>query len=252
MLPTRYYQLAKEASSQIGKHPGLVVLKQLAEKAKNILDVGCGEGTRLNLLVGQTGNGTGIDISTYAINEAKKQYPQLNFVHAKEETLSFPSNTFDLVYSTFVFEHTSNQENFIREMIRVSKDNGVIVILCPNYGAPNRRSPVSIERPLPKLLSGYIHDIFLVKVTHTSFTKVIPQKIFKNPDDDTTCEPYLLKLLRFVNNFSGIKVVNSTSLWEIDDQANSIHQRLFKFLGQKNIFPFKYWGPQLFVVLKKV
>lgn len=247
----KYYQLAKEASLQIKNHPGLLTIQKLASKSKKILDVGCGEGTRLNLFSGKEKIGTGVDISSFALHKANKQYPRHSFVLVKDEKLPFASNTFDLVYTTFVLEHTQDQELFIKEMIRVTQKGGLVAILCPNYGSPNRRSPVSTERPLKKLLLGFLQDIIPSEKLSLSFTKVAPKKVFKSPDDDTTCEPYLLKLQRYVSYFSNIKIEKSSSLWEIDDQANSVHQRLFKYLGTQNIFPFKYYGPQLFIVLRK-
>jgi len=248
----KYYQLAKKASLEIGNHSGLITIQTLVAQSKNILDVGCGEGSRLNLFLGENIKGTGVDVSSFAIKKANKQYPHHKFIQVKGEKLPFPSDSFDMVYSTFVLEHTHNQELFIKELTRVTKIGGVIAILCPNYGAPNRRSPVSTEKPLQKLLLGFVEDFFPGKNTRLSFTEVTPKKVFKTADDDTTCEPYLLKLSRFVKNFSNIKIVTSSTLWKIDDKAKSIHQRIFKMLGTLNIYPFKFWGPQLFLILKKV
>jgi len=136
-------------------------------------------------------------------------------------------------------------------MLRVTEADGYLAILCPNYGAPNRRSPVSKENPFKKLISGFILDLIGSR-DGIGFTKVTPKKIFKNIDDDTTCEPYLWNLLKYLRHKKYIKVEQTSSLWEIDDNAVSLHQRLFKMLGQKGIFPFKYWGPQLFIVIKKL
>ncbi len=248
----KYYRLAKEASLEIGKHPGLKEIQNLATKASKILDVGCGEGTRLNLFTGKNKKGVGVDVSSYAIKKAKKQYPHHDYLLTSDANLPFPENTFDLVYSTFVLEHTQNQELYVKEMIRVTKKNGYTVILCPNYGASNRHSPVSIENPTKKLFFGFLRDIFPVNNHRLVFTKVIPKKVFKNPDDDATCEPNLLTLERFVNQLPKIKIEYSSSLWEIDDQTKSLHQRLFKYLGNKKIFPFYKWGPQIFIVIKKI
>lgn len=250
MQSNKYYQISKEASSEIGNHPGLISIQRLANKSKNILDVGCGEGTRLNIFVGKNSVGTGVDINSYAINKAKKQYPCLRFALAVGKKLPLESNHFDFVYTAFVLEHTQNPEPFIKEIIRVTKDNGNIAILCPNYGAPNRRSPVSTQKPFLKLIYGFFGDLFCT-YSGLNFLKVTPKKVFRNIDDDTTCEPYLLNLLRFFKRIPGVEIKQSSSLWEIDDDAKSIHQKLFKFLGQKNIFPFKHWGPQLFVVINK-
>lgn len=247
-----YYDIVAKANQDISWHPGIKSISNLALKSRSILDVGCGDGSKLFKILGKNKVGTGIDVNRYAIKKAKTRYPHLKFLLTKGDNIPFSSNSFDLVYSTFVLEHTLDQELFVKEMIRVTKKEGHVVILCPNYGSPNRRSPVSLEKPVLKLMKGLFTDFFPSANSGLIFTSVKPRKTFKNPDDDTTCEPYLLKLKRFLNQFPKIKIEKLTSLWEIDDNADSSHQKLFKFIGQKGIFPFNYWGPQLFIVLRKI
>lgn len=246
----KYYRHAREASLQIGENPGLLSLQTIASKSQNILDVGCGEGSRLNLLLGNK-DGAGIDINRFAINKAKKQYPKHKFSLYDGVKIPFGENSFDLVYSAFVLEHTEDPQHFVEELVRVTGKNGTTVIICPNFGAPNRRSPVSTAKPVLKLFSGFIKD-FLPSLQKLNFKKVTPKKVFKNIDDDTTQEPYLLDLLKFVSTNINISVQSSSSLWEVDDNAKSLHQRIFMFLGKRDIFPFRYWGPQLFIVMKKL
>jgi SAM-dependent methyltransferase len=252
MKDIKYYQLAGEASSSIGSHPGLRSIANLAHKSDNILDVGCGEGTRLNLFCGGARVGTGVDINSYAIKKAKSQYPQHKFLHIDSARLPFLSESFDLVYSAFVLEHTKKPDLFIREMIRVARRGGSIAILCPNYGAPNRRSPVSFANPLYKLISGFVLDLIPAWSAQIKFTQVVPRKKYINPDDDTTCEPYVLSLMKCLSRSSHVRLVQASSLWEVDDNVTSLHQKMFKFLGQLSVFPFKYFGPQLFVIYKKL
>ncbi|MCX7114105.1 MAG: class I SAM-dependent methyltransferase [Proteobacteria bacterium] len=54
-------------------------------------------------------------------------------IDAAGEALPFPSNSFDIVYSTNVLEHTSNPEQIIREAFRVLKNQGVMQFVYPNY-----------------------------------------------------------------------------------------------------------------------
>ena len=56
-------------------------------------------------------------------------------VNAHGENLPFPDNSFDIVYSTNVLEHTKDPEKVIREAIRVCKRGGIIQIVAPNYGS---------------------------------------------------------------------------------------------------------------------
>jgi len=247
-MPKDYYQIAHEASAQIGDHQGLQYLQQLAKSSKNILDIGCGEGTRLNTLLPKDIKGTGVDISKIAIKKAKEQYPRHRYIQTKGESLPFKDNSFDLVYTAFVLEHTENPEYFLKEAKRVLKPKGSLVILCPNYGAPNRRSPNSIETPIKKLISGIAKDFIPSK--NLNWTKVTPKKSFKKIDDDTTQEPYLLSLIRFLKE-NKLKILKYSSLWEKEEKTKNPRKLLFLILGKLNIFPFKYWGPQIFLSVTK-
>src|SRR3989344_4867687 len=122
----RYYRIAKEASSQIGNHPGLIYLQKLAHKSSQILDLGCGEGTRLSTLLRATQKGTGIDINSFAISKAKSNYSKHAFLKYSGAVLPFPNATFDLVYSAFVLEHTTDPKLFLSEAIRVVKKDGFL------------------------------------------------------------------------------------------------------------------------------
>jgi len=52
---------------------------------------------------------------------------------ASLESLPFDSDTFDTIFSEYVFEHLANPERVVRELKRVLKPLGTILILTPNY-----------------------------------------------------------------------------------------------------------------------
>lgn len=240
----KYYSIAAQASKTIGSHPGLVYIQQQAKIAKKILDVGCGEGSRLDTLLPEGKAAWGVDIDPYAVNLAKKQYPWHNFQLYSGTQLPFSAGEFDLVYSAFVLEHTINPKKFIDELVRVGKQ---VVILCPNFGAPNRRSPNSVENPLIKLLWGFINDY-----KHNDdfkFTKVIPQTSYDLIDADTSVEPYLLSLVKYLGSL-GHRVEIYSSLWELEPISFNPRKLLIMLLGKLGIFPFRHWGPQIFVSIK--
>jgi phosphatidylethanolamine/phosphatidyl-N-methylethanolamine N-methyltransferase len=56
----------------------------------------------------------------------------VSFIQANVEKLPFTDNFFDRIISTCVLHHVSNPEVAIREMLRVCKPFGKIVILLPN------------------------------------------------------------------------------------------------------------------------
>ena len=194
----KYYTLAAKASKQVGTHPGLLYLQKMASQSSKVLDVGCGEGSRLSTLLPSELAGWGVDTDSYAINLAQRQYPMHNFQISAGKKLPYKSDAFDLVYSAFVLEHVQNPANFLNEMIRVCRPGGHVIILCPNFGAPNRKSPNSAKSPLLKLIHGLVND-FIVNLD-LKWEKVCPKQTYNQPDDDTTVEPYLLSLIWYLKN----------------------------------------------------
>jgi len=64
---------------------------------KNLLEIGCGPGGNANFFINEKLIYTGIDISTVAINKAKKKYkniPNLNFINHDFTNYKFDENKF--------------------------------------------------------------------------------------------------------------------------------------------------------------
>ncbi len=248
-----YYQLARKGSFDVS-HPGMKILKRLSKKPKNILDMGCGEGTRLNYLVGGGKNGAGVDISSTAIKKAKKRYPGLSFIKADLEAIPFNNNSFDLVYSAFVLEHLTNPEKVIGEAIRVTRKKGKVVFIAPNYGSPNRCSPPYKSSRIIKFIRGLINDFerLVVGIKKPNWNKVRPltESEEYQVDYDVVIEPYLGTIIDYLKR-SGLEIIMHSSCWEEELPGAKLHQRLFRFLGERGIYPFKYWGPHFVVVGRK-
>lgn len=108
-----------------------------------IADIGCGEGYYL----GSIGNGSGIDISTAAIDLAAKRYPRCEWIVANADRfVPYADASFDVVLSI------TGRMN-APEFRRVLKPDGMLVIalsapddLVELRGKPNRdRVPRTIE-----------------------------------------------------------------------------------------------------------
>ena len=243
-----YYRIAHKGSLDVN-HPGMKVLLKLTHHADSILDLGCGEGTRLNLLVSR-GRGVGIDISSKAISLAKKKYPNFDFRVGDLEKLPFENNSFDLVYSAFVFEHLDNPEKVMKEAIRVLTPGGKFVVIAPNYGAPNRASPPFKGNRLVKLIVGFIKNMLPRKSLGWEKVRPIATGGAYEIDWDTTIEPYLGSLMNFLKSLQ-MKIISYDSCWKEELRGAGYLQRLFRFLGEKGVYPFNLWGPHLVLVVQK-
>jgi 2-polyprenyl-3-methyl-5-hydroxy-6-metoxy-1,4-benzoquinol methylase len=247
-----YYSLAHKGSMD-REHPGMKALFSYAKKAKRILDFGCGDGTRLGSLAKNGKELWGIDISKTAINKAKKKYSKINFIQGEINDVKFLSD-FDLIYSAFTLEHTRDTEKILMELVRKLKIGGVLILMAPNYGAPNRASPVAKYNRLSKLVGGLIKDLYRIfwKSVTLDWKEVEPISNMKyEMDFDTTIEPYLGTLTDFLIS-NKMRMKKADSVWERELNDAKPHQKIFRFLGEFGVYPFKYWGPHLLVVSEKL
>ncbi len=245
-----YYDKASAGSKSGGRLQQ--ILNRLSKKNTRILDVGCGEGTRLSNLIRKSSHLYGIDASEYAIRRAKKQYPDIHFKSGNAEDLSYKNESFDVVYSAYVLEHLSNPRAVIDEMVRVTKNDGTIVLAAPNYGSPNRSSPVYLGNRLVKLLKGFITD-YMKQInpdTDLNWEPVVPREDMYEMDTDTVVEPYARSLVSYLS-FKGLTILEVNTCWEEELEGAKMQQKIFRKLAEWNIYPFVYWGPHILVVARK-
>jgi ubiquinone/menaquinone biosynthesis C-methylase UbiE len=101
-----------------------------------VLDVGCGSGINTSRLKRKTENITGFDVENYVKNEHKDNF---SFVLGKKEKLPFNDNEFDLATSWDVIEHVEKDYNFLKEIYRVLKPDGLALISTPNRNRLSNR-----------------------------------------------------------------------------------------------------------------
>lgn len=102
---------------------------------KKVLDAGCGDGEIGRLLLSQRKVEVyGVDISRKGVELANKKG-----LHAKVGDISvkipFKNNSFDLVLSSESIEHVLNPDTFLKEIYRVLKPGGIILITTPNLSS---------------------------------------------------------------------------------------------------------------------
>jgi MPBQ/MSBQ methyltransferase len=130
-----------------------------------LLDVGCGIGGSSRILAQKYGfEVTGITISPQQVQRAKALTPQgvsAKFQVDDAMSLSFPDGTFDVVWCIEAGPHMPDKAVFAKELIRVLKAGGTLVVADWNQ-RDDRTKPLNFwEKPVMKqLLEQWSHPKF--------------------------------------------------------------------------------------------
>jgi len=103
--------------------------------AKNVLDVASGSGYGARYLSNKgAAKVVGVDNSREAVKYSQEKYQTsgIEFILADAAKLPFEDDIFDIVVSFETIEHLDDQEKFLREIKRVLKKDGLLIISTPN------------------------------------------------------------------------------------------------------------------------
>ncbi len=133
-----------------------------------VLDVGCGPGTDtipLARLVGPTGEVYGVDYDAEMVNEADLRAKQAGvggWVHhrkADASAIPFEVNSFNACRSERLFQHLLDPATVLREMKRVTKRGGWVVVLDTDWGSGGTDTyEVELERRLMRFFVEHLHN----------------------------------------------------------------------------------------------
>ena len=109
---------------------------------KKVLDMACGTGYGSKLLkLSGSSYVLGIDISSEAVNNAKSRCKtqDLDFIVGSAENVCVRDKVFDLIISFETIEHLNKYSDYLKEIKRLLKDDGLFIISTPNkkFSIPN-------------------------------------------------------------------------------------------------------------------
>jgi len=102
--------------------------------AGRVLENGCGIGTYVERLTPLAGQVIGLEYDFQRAREARSRSERI--LCAAGEKLPFPDDNFDLILSHEVLEHVQDDAAALREMLRVLRPGGRMLIFVPNRGYP--------------------------------------------------------------------------------------------------------------------
>ncbi len=138
-----------------------VFFNKKLEKDQFILDLGSADGTFVDVAKSSGFRALGLDIN------------QLNL---ETDKISLKNNSCDLITANSLIEHISNPENFLQECKRTLKDNGILIIVTPDWSLNVKNfydDPTHIRPYTKKSLS------FLLKSHGFKNVQVVPWLVCK-------------------------------------------------------------------------
>jgi len=205
---TEYIRMAAAAAKKFRIEEQVsAFVKRFNLSDQRVLEIGSGRG----YLQDVAENYTGLDISPTVARFYHKK-----FVLGSATAMAFPDNSFDGIWSIWVYEHVPNPEQAFREARRVTRDNGVLFLL-PEWNCTPWAAEGYEVRPYADfdLLGKIVKASILLRASPPfALTTLIPNRLVR--DLVARFGPTRLRYRRLNPNYSKYWVADSDAVNSID------------------------------------
>lgn len=134
----------------------------------DLLELGCGEGRGIDLIVPKSSNFLGLDKIEAVIQNLRSKYPEYQFESSVFPPIKLPDQSFDTIVSFQVIEHIKDDHLFLQEIYRLLKNGGKAIISTPNRLMSLSRNPWHereyTANELEKICSEYFDKVSMMGI----------------------------------------------------------------------------------------
>jgi len=173
----------------------------------DIMDIGCGGGL-ISIPICQLGaKVTAIDANNYNIQasceQAQKSNLEINFINitVEEYIKTYPNNLYDVVLCLEVVEHVANQQEFIQNLLKLTKPTGILILSTINRTIKSYTQAIIAAEYILKWVPTNTHD-YSKFLKPSELNKIIKQTDF------------------YLKDLTGLKFNPLTSNWYLSDDID--------------------------------
>ncbi len=127
----------------------------------DVLEVGCGEGRGIDLVLHKSSSFTAVDKIESALAKLRLKYPSGKFLAMNIPPLAeLKDNAYDVLITFQVIEHIKDDGLFLKELHRVLKPGGIALVTTPNRKMSLTRNPWHIREYLADELKTLAQKYF--------------------------------------------------------------------------------------------